>query len=285
MEAPASVSLFPVDVWKEISSHMTTAEWAKAARTCRAMSQVHPRNILVWSMDANQAELHWTMRHCSEAEDLILCLDGAAWKRLQHVMIPSDWNIQRLHHLVLDFTPFEDDMCSGLTEAHLPWLAQFLARATQLKLLQLEAVSIDTRMLQVQPNLKHLRLGFRLPVQREVCQYLQNLHSLETLHLEVLFESIGEDYKVVKISGLDFTGCRHLRAISLSMLEPMKLRLPAGCSLSAQRDILCLDEEGWKRNAANLHTCRLRSNAYKDDQFDMLGECPDLAGTWCGCQG
>lgn len=290
MEVPASLRhplpALPVEVWKEIASYLGTAEWAIISRLCRTTAQVHPRMIeLEVNLQCEQlTDLRWAMKHCSEAEDMSIHITNPRLSELPGVMLEGSQNLRHLQRLHLDFHPPQLDFhpepldsWPGYDEGELPWLLTFLQRATQLKALRLEAVRIDVGLLQVKEELRHVWLSFRLPFAAEACHALQSLPLLETLHLDVGFDSV-EDNQVVHISGLDLTGCQHLRAIHIALLEPKMLKVPPGCFVSRERDILWLDGSKWLAGAANLNSCFLRSNAFNGEDEDIMDECPNLAG-------
>ncbi len=277
---------FPVEVWREVANHMTTSEWAGASTTCRAMSQVQPKRMSVGSPAMGgdlPTALRWMVKHCSEAEDLSIGVPNTGCEDLAEITIAGSQNLAHVQNLMLEFTPYDYDDCMGFDEAELPWLAQFLTGATQLTSLTLEGVRIDVKMLSVlKAQLKHLELGFKLPFPREACLGLQDMHGLETLHLSVEYYSPNGDF-LVKISGLDLSGCRALQRVDIGMLEPDMLSVPSSCYLSVERDILGLDRRKWEDTAPKYTACVLYSNRYKEgEDEDLLYECPRLAGrlTW-----
>lgn len=273
--------LLPVEVWKKIADHMTTAEWAQISHTCRTMSQLQPRRISVVSHNM-LGHLRWAMKHCSEAEYLEISVSDIACTELADIMKAGSKKLKHVQSLALDFTPDDDDndddfddarRCRGFDEGDLPWLAQFLAQVSRLKVLRLEAVRIDVTMLQAQAQLKHLCLGFRLPFPTEACHTLQNLHSLETPRLSVQYESEYGHEPMVQIPGLDLNGCCSLRELHIRMLEPDMLSVRFGCSVSVAYDIATINRAKWHAGSALYNTCALYSNRYRHE-YDV-----DLAYT------
>ena len=198
-------------------------------------------------------------------------------------MLEGSQNLRHLQRLHLDFHPPQLDfhpkpldIWPGYDEGELPWLLTFLQHATQLKALRLEAVRIDVGLLQAKEELRHVWLSFMLPFAAEACHALQSLRLLETLHLDVGFDSI-ENNQVVQIPGLDLTGCQHLRAIHIGLLEPKMLEVPPECFVSREREILWLDGRKWQAGAAKINSCFLRSNAFNCEDEDVFDDCPNLA--------
>lgn len=273
--------VLPIEIWKMIAGHLMTKDWARACGACRAMSQVQPSVLCMMPNDQDtRADLRWAMKRCSETEFLGLIIDNISSTDLADIILAGSKNLKHMQHLVLDVTPKDfDPQCPGLDENETPWLAEFLAQLTQLITLRLEAVRIDLTMLLLNTQLKGLHISFRLPFHTDSCHCLQSLHSLESLYLDVEFDSMADD-QVVQISGLDLAVCKTLSNVHISMLEPSRLCVPAGCYVEVERDILWLDEGKWEGGVANHNGCLLRSNAYKDkDDLDHLCECPRLAGS------
>ena len=277
---------FPVEVWKGIADSMHVYDWARISTVSRTSLQVLPREVLIGHMDGEDLSgcLRWVMKRCREAETMDIDMTDIACKDLAESMIAGSHHLKHLQTLVLCFTPY---LCLeskvGFDEAELPWLAQFLAGAPELRSLSLHQVRIDVTMLtMLKAQLTELRLGFSLPFPMGACHKLQGLRSLETLHLYAVYNStIDED--IVKISGLDLTGCCKLRELHMSLLEPEKLSVPPGCFVSIERDILFLNRRKWEGAAALYNECALFSNRYSSqyanlDQ-DLLINRPRLAGT------
>ena len=218
----------------------------------------------------------WCISHWQEAEKLGIEFGDVQPVFMYKVMrkgIPS----KHLQQVAFDFSPsqeaegrFDFYAVDKLTPM---WLIPFLRQASHIEALCLEGISEALPDLPLLDKLVHLAVGLRRPLKKDACSALQNLHSLETLCLDVEFVSESYD-NAVKISGLDFTGCSNMRAVRLMMLEPKYLRLPPGCSLSVTCDIFWMKESEWQPRAGMISACSLRANAYNEVGVWERYRCP-----------
>ena len=270
----------PVEVWKEVADHMSTPEWARASGTCQAMFQVQPSRILCqegWNHTPEQLlrMAQWCRNHWREAEKIGIHFGDVDPYFLYEVLMDSSPS-EQLQQVAFDFSPSRDADASIVPDrVALLWLFPFLRKAKHMEALCLEGISGMFPDLRFLDKLVHLAVGLRRPLNKDACSALQTLQSLETLCLDVEFDSNEHD-DVVEISGLDFTGCSKLRAVRLMMLEPEFLRLPLSCTLSVTRDILWMDDSRWEARAGLITACSLRANAYNEVEIWERYRCPAL---------
>ena len=233
-----SSSPLPVEIWQQISGHMSSRSWAKISRACKAMHLVQPAEI-----DLNirsESAMAWVQTHWGQASNMKLTwlIRDVPW-----VIAHNAASLTSLQSLQL--TLKEDR--SPTSAMLLTWL---LAQAPALRMLSIQ----QPRAFVLPPirNLSHLLIHSD-EFSATVVASIRQLRMLRTLALIAL-------HLEAECAEFDLASLPHLSDVLVDDVLMPRLALPRACRLHLSGTVDTVFLETWVGMARHgqLRTINLR---------------------------
>ena len=252
-------SQLPVEIWQQVSDHLSSKNWARISRTCRATHMVQPAAI-----DLNirsESAMAWVQTHWGQAKNMKLTwlIRDVPW-----VVAHNAASLTSLQSLQLQL---KDDR-SPTSAMLLTWL---LAQAPALRLLSIQ----QPRAFVVPPirNLRHLVVTSQ-EFPAIMVAAIRQLRMLQTLWLGVLRPELEPE-----CAEFDLAGLTHLSDVAVDNLMMPRLTLPKHCRLHLTGFTETVFLETWY---GLMRHGQLKSISLKDTGGDVIDDMPGfLAESKC----